>query len=284
MTPKTVWAVYFSGTGTTERTVRSVAGELARMLSVPCRSIDFTRPQARQKELSFCERDLVVFGTPVYAGRVPNVLLPYLREKVRGGGALAVPVVLFGNRNYDDALIELRDLLQADGFGCIAAGAFVGEHSFSRTLGAVAASIWHVFFYSGYKFWFKYIDMPFTNAVLGINYMHIYAISFIIMLVIIFVCAKIQPNDKIFDNSTQKNASYDMTPWVHKNAVAIWLVSFLVYEYFLFSPAGFATPDRNMGLIGGVTLALAAETVILYLMEKKKRVSTNACQTVNAEG
>ena len=111
MTPKTVWAVYFSGTGTTERTVRSVAGELARMLSVPCRSIDFTRPQARQKELSFCERDLVVFGTPVYAGRVPNVLLPYLREKVRGGGALAVPVVLFGNRNYDDALIELRDLL-----------------------------------------------------------------------------------------------------------------------------------------------------------------------------
>jgi len=94
MTPKTVWAVYFSGTGTTERTVRSVAGELARMLSVPCRSFDFTRPQARQKELSFCERDLVVFGTPVYAGRVPNVLLPYLREKVRGGGALAVPVVL----------------------------------------------------------------------------------------------------------------------------------------------------------------------------------------------
>ena len=44
MTPKTVWAVYFSGTGTTERTVRSLAGELARMLSVPCRSIDFTRP------------------------------------------------------------------------------------------------------------------------------------------------------------------------------------------------------------------------------------------------
>ena len=77
MTPKTVWAVYFSGTGTTERTVRSVAGELARMLSVPYRSFDFTRPQARQKELSFCERDLVVFGTPVYAGRVPNVLLLY---------------------------------------------------------------------------------------------------------------------------------------------------------------------------------------------------------------
>ena len=131
--------------------------------------------------------------------------------------------------------------------------------------------------------WFKYIDMPVTNTILGINYMHIYAISFIVMLVIIFVCAKIRPNDKVFDNSTQKNAAYDMTPWVHKNAVAVWLVSFLVYEYFIFSPAGLATPDRNMGLIGGVTLALVAETVILYLMEKKKRVSAEPCQAVKAE-
>ena len=132
----TVWAVYFSGTGTTERTVTHIAGELARLLAAPCRSLDFTRPQVRQQELDFCQSDLVVLGTPVYAGRVPNVLLPFLREKVRGGGALAVPVVLFGNRNYDDALIELRDILQQDGFRCVAAGAFVGEHSFSRTLGA----------------------------------------------------------------------------------------------------------------------------------------------------
>ena len=52
-----------------------------------------------------------------------------------GGGALAVPVVLFGNRNYDDALMELRNILIADGLHPIAAGAFVGEHSFSRVLG-----------------------------------------------------------------------------------------------------------------------------------------------------
>lgn len=136
MTQKTVWAVYFSGTGTTERTVTHIAGELARLLAAPCRSLDFTRPQVRQQELNFCQSDLVVLGTPVYAGRVPNVLLPFLLEKIRGGGALAVPVVLFGNRNYDDALVELRDILQEDGFRCVAAGAFVGEHSFSRTLGA----------------------------------------------------------------------------------------------------------------------------------------------------
>lgn len=131
-----IWAVYFSGTGTTRRTVERIAGGIASRLNLPAESVDFSRPAVRQETLRFGKKDLVVFGTPVYAGRVPNVLLPFLRERVVGGGALAVPVVLFGNRNYDDALIELRNILAADGMHPIAAGAFVGEHSFSRVLGA----------------------------------------------------------------------------------------------------------------------------------------------------
>lgn len=131
-----IWAVYFSGTGTTRRTVERIAGGIASRLNLPAESVDFSRPAVRQETLGFGEKDLVVFGTPVYAGRVPNVLLPFLRERIVGGGALAVPVVLFGNRNYDDALIELRNILAADGMHPIAAGAFVGEHSFSRVLGA----------------------------------------------------------------------------------------------------------------------------------------------------
>ena len=131
-----IWAVYFSGTGTTRRTVERIAGGIASRLNLPAESVDFSRPAVRQETLRFGEKDLVVFGTPVYAGRVPNVLLPFLRERIMGGGALAVPVVLFGNRNYDDALIELRNILASDGLHPIAAGAFVGEHSFSRVLGA----------------------------------------------------------------------------------------------------------------------------------------------------
>lgn len=127
MTPKTVWAVYFSGTGTTERTVRSVAGELARMLSVPCRSIDFTRPQARAEGAFLLREGSGGIRNAGVCRAGAQCAAAVSAGKGRGGGALAVPVVLFGNRNYDDALIELRDLLQADGFGCIAAGAFVGE-------------------------------------------------------------------------------------------------------------------------------------------------------------
>lgn len=136
MRPRKVTAVYFSGTGTTKIAVTRIARVMAEKLNTAYEEFSYTLPDARADILQFSADDLVVFGCPVYAGRVPNVLLPYLREKVRGCGALAVPVVLFGNRNFDDGLIELRNVLTDDGFCCVAAGGFVGEHSFSRTLGA----------------------------------------------------------------------------------------------------------------------------------------------------
>ena len=133
-----VVAMYFSPTDTTKKVVQEIAGVLASNLKCEQSVVDFTLPEAReniQTIQTFSKEDLVVFGTPVYAGRVPNVLLKYIHT-IQGGGALAVPVVLFGNRNYDDALAELQALLGEDGFLPVAAGAFVGEHSFSRILGA----------------------------------------------------------------------------------------------------------------------------------------------------
>jgi len=130
---KRVRAVYFSATGTTEKVVTGIADGISAGLGVPRERIDFTPPAARKRVLSFSAGDLVVFGTPVYAARVPNILLKYL-ETVEGNGALAVPVVLFGNRNYDDALIELKNVLERRGLRTVAAAAFVGEHSFSYTL------------------------------------------------------------------------------------------------------------------------------------------------------
>ena len=136
MQPKKVWAVYFSGTGTTEKTVRRIASGLAAALAAELGEFDFTPPAARKTALTFGPDDLVVLGTPTYAGRVPNVLLPYLTGSVRGSATPAVPVVLFGNRDFDDSLIELRNIMYANGFLPVAAAAFVGEHSFSCTLGA----------------------------------------------------------------------------------------------------------------------------------------------------
>lgn len=135
MQKKRVWAVYFSATNTTKTIVTAIADKAAELLSAERADYDFTLPAMRTEGFSADKEDLVIFGTPVYAGRVPNVLLKYLAT-IQGNGALAVPVVLFGNRNFDDGLVELRDILEHTGFHTIAAGAFVGEHSFSTTLAA----------------------------------------------------------------------------------------------------------------------------------------------------
>ncbi len=118
----------FSPTGTTQRIMRGLAEPY-----VVEEYIDFTQMRVREHAYSFQEKDVLMIGVPVYAGRVPNILLPFLKA-IKGNGTLAVPLVVYGNRHYDDALIELCDLLQANGFQIFAAAAFIGEHSFSKIL------------------------------------------------------------------------------------------------------------------------------------------------------
>lgn len=130
---KRVVLLYFSPTGTTRRICESIAngvinGAMERVV------LDITPAASRREMLQFGEGDLVIFGAPVYIGRMPNLISPYFRS-IRGGGAFGVAVAVYGNRAFDDGLIELRDILHNDGFKVLAAAAFVGEHSFSKVLG-----------------------------------------------------------------------------------------------------------------------------------------------------
>jgi len=132
---RNIKSFYFSTTDTTRKIVTGIADKLAASSrSKTVKNIDFTLPDARKEQVSFTEKDLVVVGLPVYAGRVPNVLLKFLNA-ISGNGALAIAVVVYGNRHFDDALIELRDILEFKGLKVIAGGAFIGEHSFSKILG-----------------------------------------------------------------------------------------------------------------------------------------------------
>lgn len=130
-----VVACYFSGTGTTKKIVEFVAEKIAAGLGAGFAKEDFTSLERRNQPLSFDKDDVVVLGMPVIAGRVPNLMLPYLAT-LAGGGAIGVPIVLYGNRNFDDALIELAGIMRNAGMRIAAAGAFIGEHSFSTVLAA----------------------------------------------------------------------------------------------------------------------------------------------------
>ena len=131
-----VCACYFSPCGNVEAAASAIAEGAARTLGLTMERVDLTLPAARAGDIEFGPGDLAILGTPVYAGRVPNKLMPYIRDHIHGKGALCVPVVCFGNRAFDDALAELFLLVRDNGFAPVAAAAVVSEHSFAPALAA----------------------------------------------------------------------------------------------------------------------------------------------------
>lgn len=127
--------LYFSPTGGTEKIARAVAGELAQALGLEPEYISFTKPEEREGEYRFGPEDLLVMASPVYAGRLPNKLMPEYKAKIFGDNTPALPICVFGNRNYDEAPRELVLLLEGNGFRIAGAAAFAGRHAFSDQVG-----------------------------------------------------------------------------------------------------------------------------------------------------
>ena len=133
---KRICVLYFSPTGGTEKIARFAAGELAKRLDLEQEFINFTRPENRQVEYRFAPDDLLVMVSPVYAGRLPNKLMPEYKAKIFGDCTPAVPICVFGNRSPDEALRELVLLLEGNGFQIAGGAAFAGRHAFSDKVGA----------------------------------------------------------------------------------------------------------------------------------------------------
>jgi len=119
--------IYFSPTRTTKKILEGIAQGIG---ADTVEHIDLTLPQAETKTEDVGTDELVLLGVPVYEGRVPQIALPRL-EHIKANNTPAVLVVVYGNRNFDDALIELGDLAAEWGFVPVAGGAFVAEHSFA---------------------------------------------------------------------------------------------------------------------------------------------------------
>lgn len=131
---KRVAAVWFSPTGGTRRACMTLARALAAKAELAVETVDITPPEMRKKHYEFRADELVVFGVPTYAGRVPNLIAPDIRRAFAGNGAWALPLVSFGGRGFDDAAGELASILKERGF-CIAGGAAIAApHAFSENI------------------------------------------------------------------------------------------------------------------------------------------------------
>ena len=124
---KQVKLIYFSPTGTTQKVLESIAKGIT---VVDVEHINLTLPEgAQQTNPSFLD-ELVIIGAPVYGGRLPVVAINRFKQ-LKASKTLAILIVVYGNREFEDALLELKNLAIELGFNPVAGGAFIGEHSFA---------------------------------------------------------------------------------------------------------------------------------------------------------
>lgn len=122
--------LYFSPTGTTRKVIMAAAGKI----ELKTMSYDLTVNYRQKKPvLKFTEQDFVLIGIPVYSGRVPKLVLEYL-ECLKGSNTPAALIAAYGNRDYEDALLELKNTVEEKGLKVIAAGAFPVQHSIVRNV------------------------------------------------------------------------------------------------------------------------------------------------------
>ncbi|MEG0291391.1 MAG: EFR1 family ferrodoxin [Anaerovoracaceae bacterium] len=123
MIMETFGKIYFSPSGGT----KLIADKLETHLGKVGTNYDLLLNPPKEV-VEFKENDLVIVLMPVFAGRIPKIC-PEMLGKFNGNGANAISIVVYGNRDYDDALLELENILKENNFRVVAAGAFISKHT-----------------------------------------------------------------------------------------------------------------------------------------------------------
>ena len=116
MVIKNVYSVFFSPTGTTKKVINPLLEACRRIMNV------WILHMTGGLTTKYFSRRMYWFSGSCLWGRIPEILESCM-EAFQGNGAMCVPVVVYGNRAFDDALKELSDILEERGFSVAAAGA-----------------------------------------------------------------------------------------------------------------------------------------------------------------
>lgn len=116
--------IVFSPTGGTGK----VAEIITQTWGMPITKIDLSNAETDYSSLCLEKNDIVIIAVPSYGGRVPSLAAQRL-SNIHGNHTPCVIVCVYGNRAYEDTLVELNDVVEKSGFKVIAAIAAIAEHS-----------------------------------------------------------------------------------------------------------------------------------------------------------
>lgn len=126
---KNLKILYFSPTSGTKKIVKAIAESIDSNYE----EFDITLPQNGTNSITFSSNDLVIIGMPTYAGRFPRLLHNYI-DTITANNTLGVFITTYGNRDYEDALLEQYDIFTSKGFIGLGAATFITEHSSTSKL------------------------------------------------------------------------------------------------------------------------------------------------------
>ena len=117
---------FFSPTGGTKKTGGILAYEIAETVN---------EINLAEKAIGNPSSDVVIVAAPVFGGRIPALVSEKL-AKLSGEGKKAITIAVYGVRAYEDALLELNDVMKNSGFEVAASAALIAQHSIVPEVGA----------------------------------------------------------------------------------------------------------------------------------------------------
>ncbi len=124
--------IYFSPTGGTKKVADLVCQTLFQGQEIT--QIDLSQPEEDFFKYKFESGDVCVIAMPSFGGRVPAMACKRLAE-LSADKTRAVLLAVYGNREFEDTLVEMEDVLSEKGFECVAAISAIAEHSIVRQYG-----------------------------------------------------------------------------------------------------------------------------------------------------
>lgn len=128
---KRVVGLHFSPLGGTAKITEQIVEEVATALNSNCvepvkyECLDML--QFGTEAPSFDEETVAIVGMPTNIGKLPLPAIKMIKS-LEGAGALTVAMVTYGARSYGNALFELYNKIEEQGFVVVGAAAFIARH------------------------------------------------------------------------------------------------------------------------------------------------------------
>lgn len=117
------YRIIFSPTGGTEKVAKAITKKWGNV-----EDIDLSIANKDYNDISLANDDMAVIAMPSFGGLAPQLALDRL-AKIKANNCKCVIVTVYGNRAYEDTLVQMEDYAIKAGFNVIAAISAVAEHS-----------------------------------------------------------------------------------------------------------------------------------------------------------